>query len=68
MNDARSRLARRGFLLATGATALALTTACGTGATAPDAENPADGAPEPGGRPRPSRSKGRYASCSSTSS
>ncbi|MGW7460893.1 ABC transporter substrate-binding protein [Streptomyces sp. NPDC054797] len=52
MNDARSRLARRGFLLATGATALALTTACGTGATAPDAENPADDAPEPGGRLR----------------
>ncbi|MEW2137982.1 ABC transporter substrate-binding protein [Streptomyces sp. NPDC005409] len=52
MNDARSRLARRGFLLAAGATALALTAACAAGATAPDPENAADGAPQPGGRLR----------------
>lgn len=52
MNDARSSLARRGFLIATGATALAFTAACGTGATTPDAKNAADGAPKQGGRLR----------------
>ncbi|MFF3755982.1 ABC transporter substrate-binding protein [Streptomyces sp. NPDC002185] len=52
MNTARSRLARRGFLIATGATALSLTAACGPGAPAPDAENPAEGAPRRGGRLR----------------
>ncbi|MEU9377972.1 ABC transporter substrate-binding protein [Streptomyces sp. NPDC048255] len=52
MNDARSSLARRGFLIATGATALAFTAACGTGATAPDAKNAAEGAPKPGGKLR----------------
>ncbi|MEV4947103.1 ABC transporter substrate-binding protein [Streptomyces sp. NPDC053755] len=51
MNDVRSLLARRGFLLATGATALALTAACGTGAT-PDTENAPDGTPQAGGRLR----------------
>ncbi|MFI8275570.1 ABC transporter substrate-binding protein [Streptomyces sp. NPDC085929] len=52
MNDARSSLARRGFLIATGATALAFTSACGTGATTPDAENAAQGAPKRGGKLR----------------
>ncbi|MEU9716813.1 ABC transporter substrate-binding protein [Streptomyces sp. NPDC047976] len=52
MNDARSSLARRGFLIATGATALAFTAACGTGSTTPDAENAAEGAPRQGGRLR----------------
>lgn len=52
MNDARSSLARRGFLIATGATALALTAACGTGSTTPDAKNAAEGAPKQGGRLR----------------
>lgn len=52
MNDARSSLARRGFLIATGATALAFTAACGTGATTPDAKNAADGTPKPGGKLR----------------
>ncbi|MFF7079772.1 ABC transporter substrate-binding protein [Streptomyces lavendulae] len=52
MNDARSSLARRGFLIATGATALALTSACGTGTTTPDAKNAAQGAPKAGGKLR----------------
>ncbi|MCX5197435.1 ABC transporter substrate-binding protein [Streptomyces sp. NBC_00249] len=52
MNDARLPLARRGFLAATGAGALALTAACAPGATTPDAKRPADGAPKPGGRLR----------------
>ncbi|MGW7437693.1 ABC transporter substrate-binding protein [Streptomyces sp. NPDC054849] len=52
MNDARSSLARRGFLIATGATALAFTAACGSGATTPDAKNAAGGAPKAGGRLR----------------
>lgn len=52
MNDARSSLARRGFLIATGATALAFTAACGTGATTPDAKNAAEGAPKRGGKLR----------------
>ncbi|MFE1556284.1 ABC transporter substrate-binding protein [Streptomyces sp. NPDC058734] len=52
MNDARSSLARRGFLIATGATALAFTAACGTGSTTPDTENAAEGAPRQGGRLR----------------
>ncbi|MEU6866221.1 ABC transporter substrate-binding protein [Streptomyces sp. NPDC046876] len=52
MNDARSSLARRGFLIATGATALAFTAACGTGTTTPDAKNAAEGAPKQGGRLR----------------
>ncbi|GAA0299013.1 ABC transporter substrate-binding protein [Streptomyces polychromogenes] len=52
MNDARSSLARRGFLIATGATALAFTAACGTGTTIPDAKNAAEGAPKQGGRLR----------------
>ncbi|MFD0352591.1 ABC transporter substrate-binding protein [Streptomyces sp. NPDC127110] len=52
MNDARSSLARRGFLIATGATALAFTAACGTGGTTPDAKSAAEGAPKQGGRLR----------------
>lgn len=52
MNDARSRLARRGFLLATGATALAFTAACGADTTTADAEHAAQGAPRQGGRLR----------------
>ncbi|WP_405861649.1 ABC transporter substrate-binding protein [Streptomyces sp. NBC_00090] len=58
MNDDRSGLARRGFLIASGATALALTAACGTGATTPDAKDSKDTAngsnttPKPGGRLR----------------
>ncbi|MCJ0873050.1 ABC transporter substrate-binding protein [Streptomyces sp. AP-93] len=52
MNDARSSLARRGFLIATGATALAFTAACGSGDTTPDAKNAAEGAPKQGGRLR----------------
>ncbi|MFD3695083.1 ABC transporter substrate-binding protein [Streptomyces sp. NPDC058646] len=52
MNDARSTLARRGFLVATGATVLAFTAACGTGATTPDDKNAGDGAPQQGGRLR----------------
>ncbi|MGW0748124.1 ABC transporter substrate-binding protein [Streptomyces sp. NPDC002587] len=52
MNDARSSLDRRGFLIATGASALALTAACGTGSTAPDAKNAVEGAPRQGGRLR----------------
>ncbi|MFJ8207743.1 ABC transporter substrate-binding protein [Streptomyces sp. NPDC096033] len=52
MNDARPSLARRGFLIATGATALAFTAACGTSSTSPDAKNAAEGAPKQGGRLR----------------
>ncbi|WP_411104966.1 ABC transporter substrate-binding protein [Streptomyces sp. cmx-4-9] len=56
MNDARSSLAglaRRGFLIATGATALAFSTACDAGSTTPDARNAAEGAgPRQGGRLR----------------
>ncbi|MFD8983296.1 ABC transporter substrate-binding protein [Streptomyces sp. NPDC059564] len=52
MNDPRSSLARRGFLIATGATALAVTAGCGTGGTTPDAKDAADGAPKSGGRLR----------------
>ncbi|MEV8530554.1 ABC transporter substrate-binding protein [Streptomyces sp. NPDC051211] len=52
MNHSSSGLARRGFILATGATALALTAAgCGPGTT-PDAENAAAGPPRRGGRLR----------------
>ncbi|MEU9299766.1 ABC transporter substrate-binding protein [Streptomyces sp. NPDC048269] len=52
MNDARSSLARRGFLIATGATALTFSAACGSGATTPDAKNAAAGTPKAGGRLR----------------
>lgn len=53
MNDRSSGLARRGFIIAGSATALALTAGCGSGgSTEPDAKNAAAGAPKQGGRLR----------------
>lgn len=53
MNDQSSRLARRSFIIAGSATALALTAGCGSGgSTEPDAKNAAAGTPKQGGRLR----------------
>ncbi|MGW0390007.1 ABC transporter substrate-binding protein [Streptomyces sp. NPDC003042] len=53
MNEQPSGLARRGFIIAGSATALAFAAGCGSaGDTAPDAENAAAGTPRRGGRLR----------------
>ncbi|MBT2468837.1 ABC transporter substrate-binding protein [Streptomyces sp. ISL-66] len=53
MNDQPSGLARRGFIIAGSATAMALTAGCGSGGSAePDAKNAAAGPAKQGGRLR----------------